>query len=75
MAEDLYIFQKEELSELLERLTGLHEPLVIHEKVLLPPDSVQRLFAKIRQGEYFSHREKQALTDAGFDVSKIFPEL
>lgn len=72
---DLYAAQREELLTLLTRLFRGNEPLRVHEVTRLTPDDIARVLSKIRQGYGFSRTERAALTDAGFDLDRLFPDL
>lgn len=73
--EDLYAYQREELTALLDRLSRSNEPLVVHGVQRMTSDDATRLRHKIRQGSFFSDREKKVLHEAGFNVQALFPKL
>ena len=73
--EDTYAFQREELLGLLPRLTKKNESLLIHGVERLTADDAAHILHKVRQGSVFSGRERRALTEAGFDLPALFPNL
>ncbi|MBL0059658.1 MAG: hypothetical protein IPP35_11275 [Elusimicrobia bacterium] len=74
-AEDVHAYQREELLELLRRLSRENEPLIVHGNERLTSDDAVRILQKIRHGFGFSRRERTALTDAGFDLDSVFPRM
>lgn len=73
--DDLYAYQRDELMALLDRLSRSNEPLIVHGIQRMTSDDATRLKHKIRQGSFFSEREKKALNEAGFNVQSLFPNL
>lgn len=71
---DVYAAQREELMSTLIGLSRRNEPLRVHEKNRLTPDDIVRVLQKIRHGYGFSRTERTALTDAGFDLERLFPD-
>jgi hypothetical protein len=73
--DDTYFYQREELLSFLKSLAARHEPLVVHEDILLRPDDIYRLLEKIRNRHHFSRKERHALSEAGFNLNQIYPGL
>ncbi len=71
--EDIYAYQRSELLDLLKTLADRHEPLVANGEILLRPDDVYVILQKIHNHNHFSRKEKHALTEAGFNLPKLFP--
>lgn len=73
--EDIYASQREELLTRLKTLSAAHAPLVVHGAPVLAADEVTGILTKIRRDFGFSRKERAALTDAGFDLDNLFPNL
>ena len=74
-SEDIYVYQREELLELLRTLASRHEPLVINGEIMLRPDDIYRVLEKLHNRSHFSRKERHALTEAGFNLEQIYPGL
>lgn len=70
---DLYAYQREELLSRLSALARGNDSLVVHGRERLCNDDIVRVLQKIRQGYGFSRREREALTDAGFALDRLYP--
>ena len=73
--DDTYSAQREELSGLLKGCLDKNEPLKVHEKPVLTQDDIYRVLHKIRTNMGFSRKERSALTEAGFDLERLYPDL
>ena len=73
--EDIYAAQREELMELLRRLKASGDSLVIHGQPRLTWEDAASVLKKLKRGSGFSRREHSALTEAGFDLTNLFPGL
>jgi hypothetical protein len=71
--EDIYAAQREEFLALLRRMKSTGEPLVVHGQRRLTADDAAAVLQKLGRGFGFSRRERDALSDAGFDLPKLFP--
>ena len=71
--EDIYAYQRSELLDLLKSLASRHAPLIANGEIVLCPDDVYVVLQKINNRHHFSRREKHALTEAGFNLSQLFP--
>ncbi len=72
---DTYSAQREEMIALLKACLNKNEPLCVHEKPLLTPDDMYLILYKIKQNIGFSRKERNALTEAGFHLDQIYPDL
>ena len=75
LLDDIYGAQREELLSLLKSHAARNEPLVVHGQARLTPDDMSVLLQKIKRRIGFSRRERSSLTDAGFDLDRLFPGL
>ena len=73
--DDIYYSQREELKGLLQSLASSHESLIVRDEVLLRPDDIHRLLEKLKNQNHLSRKERHAVTEAGFDLSQIYPGL
>jgi hypothetical protein len=73
--EDIYAAQREELMDLLRRLKTSGDSLVVHGEPRSTWEDAASVLKKLKRGYGFSRRESAALTEAGFDLPKLFPGL
>ncbi len=73
--EDIYAAQREELMVLLRRMKASGEPLILHGEMRLTCDDAVAVLQKLGRDLPFSRRERTALTEAGFDLERLFPRL
>lgn len=73
--DDIYYAQRQELQELLTSCAKKHAPLVALDRILLKPDEIYTVLHKINQRNHFSDKERRALSEAGFNLGLLFPEL
>ncbi len=73
--EDVYAAQRDELLSVLKGCMSRNEPLRVHERNVLSQDDIPALLQKIKNRLPFSRREKDALSEAGFAVARLFPKL
>jgi hypothetical protein len=74
-AEDLYAAQRAELMTLLLQMKKTGEGLVIHGEPRLTSDDATAILQKLGRGAAFSRRERAALSDAGFNLPGLYPDL
>jgi len=73
--DDMYSAQREELHMTLKACLDKNEPLSVHEKAVLIPDEIYVVLQKIKHSNHFSRKERNALTEAGFQVDNLYPDL
>jgi hypothetical protein len=73
--DEAYAAQRDELLRLLQTCRQNYQPLRVHERTVLGADEIPGLLQKIRHGLHFSRKELTALTEAGFLVEKLYPDL
>lgn len=70
---DVYAAQREELLALLQRMKRGGEPLVVHGEARLTADEAAVVLQKLSRRAGFSRKERAALSDAGFDLQRLYP--
>lgn len=72
---DVYAAQREELLTLLKKMKATGDPLVVHGSPVLSSEDAVVLLQKLGRGFGFSRRERLGLTEAGFNLSALYPTL
>ncbi len=72
---DAYAAQREELLGRLKKCLAANEPFTVLERPRLTPDDIAVILQKFKNGYGFSRKERSALTEAGFRLEKLFPDL
>lgn len=72
---DIYAAQREELMGRLKKCLAANEPFTVLERPRLTPDDIAVILQKLKNGYGFSRKERSALTEAGFHLEKLFPNL
>jgi hypothetical protein len=73
--DEAYAAQREELTTLLKSCAAKNEPLRAYDKRVLTPDDISTVLHKLRHNLAFSRKERAALSEAGFDVEQMYPDL
>ena len=75
LRDEMYAAQREELLGLLKSRAAQSLPLIVHGKSVLTPDDMSLLLSKIKNNHHFSSKERSALTEAGFNLDWLYPNL
>ena len=75
LRDETYSAQREELLELLRDRVRRNETLRTQGGMVLTSDEMGIVLQKIKNGHSFSRKERAALTEAGFNLEWLYPDL